>query len=70
MGASLQEVFGQWSLTEQCRDGTNHCKPDSKKVVGNVPLYRLITMLTDENIPNAAVSFAKTSSGKMPTHGG
>lgn len=50
--------------------GASHCSPDSTNVVGNVPLYRFSTRLTEEKNPNAALALRRSSSGMMPAHRG
>ena len=40
------------------------------KVTGIVPLYRFITMFSDEKKPNALSLDATSSSGTMPFHKG
>ena len=49
---------------------SNHCNPVVRKVVGNVPLYRFITMFKLEKNPNALSLDPSNSSGMMPFHNG
>ena len=56
-GASLWMMVSSNALNSKFKE-THHCCPDSTKVEGNVPLYRLRTRLRDEKKPNAALEFA------------
>ena len=60
-------------VNKKKRDGrvkSNHCNPVVRKVDGNVPLYRFMTMFKLEKNPNALSLDPSNSSGMMPFHKG